>query len=189
MADFEEKGLVELTQKPVCEKLGTMDTASGKIEIVNSRWEKAGIASLPPYVARPVPKPGLYRLTIGGCAIHAAGHTINNRRLFSQMPENALWMHDSAARDLGVSDGESVVVSNNGYSATIKARVSPYMHPEAVFMVHGFGRSIPAEYRACGKGASDISLMSGGLNHWDPAGGGLAFQEHFVSVKKMQQPG
>jgi hypothetical protein len=26
--------------------------------------------------------------------------------------------------------------------------------------------------------------MSGGLDQWDPAGGGLAFQEHFVSVKK-----
>ena len=185
MADFEEKGLVELTQKPVYEKLAAMDTASGKIEIVNSRWEKAGIASLPPYAPRPVPKPGLYRLTIGGCAIHAAGHTINNRRLFSQMPENVLWMHDSVARDLDVSDGQSVVVSNNGYSAVIKARVSPHMHPEAVFMVHGFGRSIPAESRACGKGVSDISLMSGGLDQWDPAGGGLAFQEHFVSVKKM----
>ncbi len=102
------------------------------------------------------------------------------------MPENVLWINDSAAREIGVSDGESVVVSGNGYSATIKARLSRYMHPEAVFMVHGFGRSIPAESRAFGKGASDISLMGGGLDQWDPAGGGLAFQEHFVSVKKMQ---
>jgi len=184
--DFQEQGQVELTQKPVYEKLSTVDTASGKIEVINSRWEKAGIASLQPYAPRPVPKAGLYRLAIGGCAIHAQGQTINNRRLFSQMPENELWMHDSAARDLGVSDGQSVVVSSKDYSATIKARISQYMHPEAVFMVHGFGRTIPAETRACGKGVSDISLMSGGLDQWDPAGGGLAFQEHFVSVKKRQ---
>jgi thiosulfate reductase/polysulfide reductase chain A len=188
MEDFEERGLVELTQKPFYEKLSTLNTASGKIEIINSQWEKAGIASLQPYTARPVPKPGLYRLTIGGCAIHAQGHTINNRRLFAQMPENELWMHDSVAHNLGVSDGESVVVSNDGHCATIRARVSQYMHPEAVFMVHGFGRSIPAESRACGKGVSDISLMSGGLDQWDKAGGGLAFQEHFVSVKK-KDPG
>ena len=187
MADFEETGRVDLTQKPVYEKLTPerLNTASRKIEIINPQWEKAGIASLQPYAARPAPKPGLYRLAIGGCAIHVQGHTINNRRLFSQMPENELWMHDSAARDLGVSDGESVVVSGNGYSAAIKARVSQCMHPEAVFMVHGFGRSIPAESRACGKGVSDISLMSGGLDQWDPAGGGLALQEHFVSVKKQ----
>jgi thiosulfate reductase/polysulfide reductase chain A len=186
MADFEETGRVELTQKPVYEKLTPecLNTASRKIEIINDQWEKAGIASLRPYAARPAPKPGLYRLAIGGCAIHVQGHTINNRRLFSQMPENELWMHASAARDIGVSDGESVVVSSNGYSAAIKARVSQCMHPEAVFMVRGFGRSIPAESRACGKGVSDISLMSGGLDQWDPAGGGLALQEHFVSVKK-----
>jgi hypothetical protein len=30
--------------------------------------------------------------------------------------------------------------------------------------------------------------MSGGLDQWDKAGGGLAFQEHFVSVKK-KDPG
>jgi thiosulfate reductase/polysulfide reductase chain A len=177
---------VDLTQKPVYEKLSAerLATDSRRIEIINSRWEKAGIASLAPYAARPLPGAGLYRLTIGGCALHAQGHTINNRRLFAQMPENVLWMHDSAARDLGVSEGDAVVVSAGGYSATIKARISPCMHPEAVFMVPGFGRSIPAESRACGSGVADIRLMGGGLDQWDPAGGGLAFQEHFVSVKK-----
>jgi thiosulfate reductase/polysulfide reductase chain A len=185
MEDFTETGRVELTQRPVYEKLDTMLTAGRKIEMINPEWEKAGIASLQPYAPRPAPpEPGLYRLTVGGCAIHAQGQTINNPRLFSQMSENVLWMHDSAGRDLGVVDGERVVVSGNGYRATIKARLSRYMHPEAVFMVQGFGRSIPAETRACGKGVSDISLMSGGLDRWDTAGGGLAFQEHFVSVVK-----
>ena len=132
---------MELSPKPVYEKLSAerLNTASRRIEIINDRWEKAGIASLKPYAA-PVSEPGRYRLAIGGCAIHVEGHTINNRRLFSQMPENALWMHDATARDLGVSDGECVVVSGNGYSAAIKARVSQYMHPQAVFMVRGFGR-------------------------------------------------
>jgi thiosulfate reductase/polysulfide reductase chain A len=186
MEDFNETGRVELTQKPVYGKLGTdwLNTASRRIEIINPQWEKAGIASLQPYAPVPAPKPGLYRLTIGGCAIHVQGHTINNPRLFSQMPANVLWINDSAARELGVSEGDSVVVSGNGYSATIKARLSQYMHPQAVFMVPGFGRSIPAESRAFGKGASGISLMEGGLGQWDPAGGGLAFQAHFVSVKK-----
>jgi len=186
MDDFQEQGRVELTHQAVYEKLTPerLKTASRRIEIISSQWEKAGIASLQPYAPRPASRPGHYRLTIGGCALHTQGHTINNRRLFSQMPENVLWMHDCVAQDLGVTDGEDVVVSGNGHSATIKARVSRYMHPQAVFMVHGFGRSIPAESRACGKGVSDISLMGGGLDQWDPAGGGLAFQEHFVSIQK-----
>ena len=186
MADFQQTGRVELSQKLVYEKLTPerLHTAGRRIEIVNSQWEKAGIASLQPYLPGAIPGPGLYRLAIGGCAVHTQGHTINNRRLFSQMPENVLWMHVSTARDLGVSEGQMVQVSGNGYSAAIKVRITEYMHPEAVFMVHGFGRSIPAETRACGQGVSDISLMSGGLDPWDPAGGGLAFQEHFVSIQK-----
>lgn len=188
IADFKETGRVELVQKPVYETLNTerLHTASRRIEIINADWQKAGIESLLPYTPRPAPEPGLYRLTIGGCAIHTNGRTINNPRLYSQMPENVLWMHESAARSLDVSEGESVVVTANGYSAEVKARISSFMHPEAVFLVHGFGRSIPAETRAFGRGASDISLMAGGLGQWDPAGGGLAFQEHFVSVKKIQ---
>ena len=184
--DFKETGLVALTEKPVYEKLSAerLHTDSGKIEIVNSRWEKAGMVSLAPYVSKPASKQGLYRLTTGGCSLHVKGHTINNRRLFSQMPENELWISETAARDIGVSNGQRVVVSGGDYSAEINARVSPFMHPEAVFMVRGFGRTIPAESRACGKGASDVRLMAGGLDQWDTAGGGLAFQEHFVSVRK-----
>ena len=184
--DFKEAGIVALTPRPVYEKLSTrrLNTDSGKFEIVNSRWEKAGLVPLAPYVSKSNPQKGQYRLTTGGCALHVDGHTINNSRLFSLMPENELWMSDITARDVGVSDGQRVVVSGSGYSAEINARVSAFIHPEAVFMVRGFGRSIPAETRACGKGASDIRLMAGGLNQWDLAGGGLACQEHVVTVRK-----
>jgi thiosulfate reductase/polysulfide reductase chain A len=52
-------------------------------------------------------------------------------------------------------------------------------------MVHGFGHTLPVESRALGKGVSDNALMAGGLDLWDPAGGGVAMQEHFVTVKKI----
>jgi thiosulfate reductase / polysulfide reductase chain A len=32
-------------------------------------------------------------------------------------------------------------------------------------------------------------IMKGGLDLWDPAGGGIAFQEHFVSVTQAYQNG
>ncbi len=184
--DFKETGQVVLAAKPVFEKLDAtrLKTDSGKIEIVNARWEQAGIISLAPYTSKSAPPKGQYRLTTGGCALHVEGHTINNRRLYAQMPENELWISDTAAKDIGVADGERVVVSGNGYSAEIGVRVSPFIHPQAVFMVRGFGRGIPAETRACGKGISDIQLMTGEMDNWDAAGGGLALQETFVSVRK-----
>jgi hypothetical protein len=55
-----------------------------------------------------------------------------------------------------------------------------------VFMVHGFGHNLPIESRALGKGVSDSALMPGGLALWDQAGGGMALQEHFVTVTKIK---
>jgi thiosulfate reductase/polysulfide reductase chain A len=42
-------------------------------------------------------------------------------------------------------------------------------------MVRGFGRSLPVESRARGRGLADTLLMAGGL----------ALQEHFVAVTKI----
>ena len=53
-------------------------------------------------------------------------------------------------------------------------------------MVHGFGHTLPVESRARGKGVADQALMAGGLARWDPAGGGMALQEHFVTVRKLE---
>ena len=100
------------------------------------------------------------------------------------MPENVLWINDQEAAKLGIKDGDYVEVSSNGHAGRLKAKVTPLIHPEAVFMVHGFGHTLPMESRAQGKGVADNALMPGGLENWDPAGGGMALQEHFVQVKK-----
>ena len=52
-------------------------------------------------------------------------------------------------------------------------------------MVHGFGHTLPVESRAFGKGVADNALMPKGLGMWDKAGGAIALQEHFVSVRKV----
>jgi thiosulfate reductase/polysulfide reductase chain A len=106
--------------------------------------------------------------------------------LFEQMPENVLWINDKAAAALKIADGERVTVARNGYSETIPAKVTALIHPEAVFVVHGFGHRLPVESRAFGKGLADNRFMQGGLDLWDPAGGGIAMQEHFVTVSKIR---
>jgi thiosulfate reductase/polysulfide reductase chain A len=106
--------------------------------------------------------------------------------LFEQMPENVLWINAKAAAALKIIDGERVTVSRNGYSETIAAKVTPLIHPEAVFVVHGFGHRLPVESRAFGRGLADNRFMLGGLDLWDPAGGAIAMQEHFVTVSKMK---
>ena len=152
---------------------------------MTDRLESQGVPSLKPYEAPAAPPEGSFRITFGRCPVHTQGHTVNNPMLFEQMPENVLWVSTSVGEKLRIADGEEIEVSSNGHSGRIKARLTPLIHPEAVFMVHGFGHRLPVESRAFGKGILDNDFMPGGLDVWDPAGGAVAMQEHFVLVRKV----
>jgi thiosulfate reductase/polysulfide reductase chain A len=184
--DFDKSGMVALAPKPLYQGIDDIrfKTPSGKFEIVSQKLEDNGLKSLKPYQSPVTPPDGQFRLTFGRCALHTQGHTANNPMLAEQMPENVLWINTAAAESLGINHGEIVEVCQDGYSETIKAKVTPMIHPEAVFVVHGFGHKLPVETRAFGKGLADNKFMKGGLDKWDPAGGAIAYQEHFVEVKK-----
>ena len=185
--NFKATGSVSLSDKPWYRPRQELKftTPSGKIEIINGRWENAGQKCLKPYESPQRPEPGTFRLTFGRCPVHTQGHTVNNRLLHEQMPENVLWINQEAAAKLGIQDGDQVEVGSNGHKGQLKAKVTEFIHPEAVFMVHGFGHTLPVESRAFGKGVADNVFMPKGLDKWDPAGGALALQEHFVSVRKI----
>jgi thiosulfate reductase / polysulfide reductase chain A len=185
--DFEAKGMVELAGRSHYEPLTEgyrFPTESGKIEIVSFQWRRQGLPSLGPYTPKNGPPAGTFRLTLGGCGLHSDGHTVNNPLLHKQMAENVLWINQAAAARLGIIDGETVTVSVKDRSDRVKVRLSEFIHPEAVFIVPGFGRTLPTESRARGRGLAVNRLMSGGLDICDPAGGGLALQEYFVTVSK-----
>ena len=184
--DFGDKGSVSLADealyRPTTEK--TFKTSSGKVEIVSERLAKSGLPWLAPFRSPERPAQGRFRITFGRCGVHTQGHTVNNPLLFEQMPENVLWMNTQAAEKLGIENGDEVIVGSNGRSGSIKAMVTDFIHPEAVFMVHGFGHTLPVESRAKDRGVADNELMPKGIHKWDKAGGCVAMQEHFVAVRK-----
>jgi len=185
--DFKAKGSVSLADKPkyFTPSEYVFKTPSGKIEIVSQKWEKQGLPSLKPYASPQKPGEGMFRITFGRCGVHTQGHTVNNPLLAGRMPENTLWINEKAAQAMGIADGDLVEVSSNGYSGKIRAFLTEFIHPEAVFMVHGFGHTLPVESRALGKGVADQMLMPGGIEKWDPAGGAIAMQEHFITVRRL----
>jgi thiosulfate reductase / polysulfide reductase chain A len=186
--DFDEKGIVELTGRPQYDRFQegfAFPTDSGKIEMVSPRWEKQGLPSFGPLVKKEKPAQGTYRLTFGGCGLHGGGHTINNPLLHRQMPENVLWMNQAEAKRLGIVEGQMVSLTAKDRTGSIRVRLTEFIHPEAVFMVSGFGRTLPVESRAEGRGLAHNRFMPGGLGVTDPAGGGPALQEHFVTIKKL----
>jgi thiosulfate reductase / polysulfide reductase chain A len=184
--DFDAKGFVSLADKAPERDLTAFKfkTPSGKFELVSSKLEDCGLPSLKPYESPKHPPKGSFRLTFGRCALHTQGHTVNNPALFEQMPENTLWINTRPAKELGIQDGDKLKVSQDGYSENVRAKVTDFIHPEAIFVIHGFGHRLPVESRAFGRGLADNNFMKGGLKVWDQAGGAIAYQEHFVKVEK-----
>lgn len=190
VTDLEKKGAVDLTDKPVWWdrfKDLKFKTPSEKIEFVSSRLAESDIESFKPYERPKQPEPGYYRLAFGRSPVHSHGRTQNNPVLSEIMPENSLWINADEAAKLGISDGDRVQVtsSDGSHSGTIKAFVTEFIHPESVFMVHGFGRKVPWQTRGYNKGLGDYRFETGLLDVYDPVGGAIALMECFVKVEKV----
>ena len=104
---------------------------------------------------------------MGRTAAHTHVSTQNNLYLSELVPENLLWINDKAAGRLGIKDGDYVeVTSPLKTTGRIKAKVTDMIHPEAVFMLHGFGKTVPAQTRCYQKGASDALLQENVSDRW-----------------------
>jgi thiosulfate reductase/polysulfide reductase chain A len=186
VAQMREKGIVSLADAP---KLYPRDaikfkTPSGKIEIESELLKKAGIPSLVPYAPLPAPDGDRFTLLFGRPATLTHGQSLNNPILNEIAPEQLLWMHPDRAKQLGIGDGEEVRISGGRYAAFIKTKVTPWIHPEAVFMLHGYGATVPLATRACGRGVADQRLQEGKLYDFDPVGGGNALTEAIVQITR-----
>ena len=185
--DFSAKGFVTLAKKPILMPPDDLKikTPSGKIEIVSSMLEKRSFPSLKPYARPARPEAGSFRLTFGRSAVHTHAQSQNNPLLNEILPENTLWLNEAEAAKLGVKTGDTVEVSAGTESGRIKAYVTPFIHPEAVFMLHGFGNDVPAKTRSFRKGLRDTRFAKGLLETIDPVGGGVAYLEAVVKVRKV----
>ena len=183
MEDFEKKGFVAYGKKQIFWDRDDgikFKTPSGKIEFVSSLLEDAGFESFPAYEKVASPPDDEFRLVVGRCALHTHVSTQNNPYLHEIVPENKLWINARRAADLGITDGSLVEVASKQGSGTIRACVTDLIHPEAAFMLHGFGHRAEMAARSFNRGVSDALLQE---NVSDMIGGSPALHHTFVSVK------
>lgn len=183
LEDFEKKGYVAYAGKKIFwdRKEGIkFKTPSGKIEFKSSLLEDAGFESFPAYESLASPPKGQFRLVIGRNALHTHVMTQNNPYLNELCPENLLWINSKKAAELEINDEDLVEVSSKFGSGQIKAFATDLIHPEAVFMLHGFGHRAPLAGRSYNKGLADGELQE---NISDMIGGSPAFHQTFVTVK------
>lgn len=184
--DLALQGFVDLIPAPLSRPSGgpRFATASGKIEVVSTRWQAAGLDCLIPFRSRAVPPSGSFCLTLGRSGLERQDCTVNNPMLQLRMPENSLWLNADKARSLGLANGDRARVTGGGASGQVQVTLSEFIHPEAAFLVHGFGQDLPPEARVQGRGLDDGIFLAGGLERCDQSGGGLALQEVMITVSK-----
>jgi thiosulfate reductase/polysulfide reductase chain A len=184
--DFEAKGFVAYGKDQIFwdRKDGIpFKTPSGKIEFKSSLLENAGFPSFPAYEPTPEMSDNRFRLTVGRVALHTHVSTQNNAYLNELFPENVLWINSGRAKSLGIQNNDMVEIASSCGSGAIKAFVTDLIHPDAVFMVRGFGHEAKLSTRTYNKGVSDSVLQE---NITDRVGGSPALHDTFVTVKRVQ---
>ncbi|MCP3873638.1 MAG: molybdopterin-dependent oxidoreductase, partial [Desulfobacteraceae bacterium] len=184
MEDFEKKGFVAYGSDQIFWDRDNLPfkTPSGKIEFKSSLLEDAGFESFPEYETVTPPEEGKFRLVVGRTAIHTHVSTQNVPYLNEIESENFLWINTAKANELGIKNNAVVEVTSSVGQGQIKALVTDMVHPEAVFMNHGFGHESGRSKRSFNKGLSDSVLQE---NIYDKIGGSPAYHDTFVTVKPL----
>ena len=116
------------------------DTPSGKVEIFSPTLAAYGYDPLPTFT--PMAKPSdVYPFTlISGTRTIAYTHSQYRdiARLKKLTPEPLVEINPEPARELGIADGEMVIVESARGSITLKARITPDVPPTVLSLQHGW---------------------------------------------------
>ncbi len=163
------------------------ETPSKKIELYSAQLAAMGFDPMPTWRdgALEEPPPGYYRMIFGRAPVHTFGRTVNNRLLSEVFAENAVWVNATVAATWGLQDGERIYLRNqDGVRSTFSApvKVTQRIHPDAVYLVHGYGRKPRGLRFAHGRGIDDNELVT--RVKADPIMGGTGMSVNFVTFER-----
>ncbi len=157
-------------------------TRSGKIELFAQDLADNGLDGLPEYEPVDDPPEGFFRLLYGRQPGHTFATTQNTPVLHEVTPENVLWLNADAAAELGVADGDEVMLENQDgiTDGPITVKATQRIRRDAVFMAHGWGQRSELLSNANAVGASDAKLQT--TYNLDPVCGGAGLRVNFVRI-------
>lgn len=163
-------------------------TASGKIECASDAAAQAGLTALPAWVAPTVSPDALgfefYRLTTGNQAVQTAAETVNAAPLAAisqQYDLDRLWISAETAADLGVAEGDEVVIENEYASAWVPVHVTELIEPTTLYLAAHYGVENNEQTQANGVGVRQARFVPFAL---ETAYGAPLLQESMVTVGK-----
>lgn len=163
-------------------------TPSGKFQFASDACEKAGLPRTPQWLepAVAVPEDGKsFRLIGGKQAIHTHTQTADCEPLMAITKQYGLervWMNAGRAEELGISDGDTVEVSNEQHTGKVQVKVTQRINPDALYMPSHYGCSSKEEKTAYGVGLRQMDYVPFRI---EPGYGGICSQEAVVTVKKV----
>jgi len=163
----------------------SLRTKSGKVEFFSSSFAEHGHNPLPAWQAPKVmPSGDKLRMIHGHQAYHTHAQTMNNPYLMSITKDyegDSIWLNTETAKRLGISDGDTVQVSGNGWEAKSKVKVTQRIHPEALFVPGGYGGFAKSLVRGYGIGVNINDFLK---HDTEPISGHAMMEEVLVSVKR-----
>jgi thiosulfate reductase/polysulfide reductase chain A len=157
-------------------------TPSGKVELACNSLSKVGFDPLPIFEP-PSTQPDLhsFRLLTGHDFAHTGTSTQNNPYLAALSNENQLWLHPARAARLGIENGNPVLVRSETGEVRVEAKLTEGIHPEAVWLAHGYGHGVRSQKRSFNKGVNDNLLVG---DHAESFAGSPALAETIVTVTR-----
>lgn len=187
--ELEEKGVIKLEGNPEKNfpreygERSVFPTPSGKVELFPSALSALGMEGALDYEPQVRPDDGEFHLTFGRVGMHTHARTQNNLWLADLMAENELWLHPDSAAERNISSGDAVrVTDRQGRHGELKAKVTPRIRRDTVFMAHGFGHFDSRMSTAKNRGAADSNLVSADQ---DSRIGSVAMGRSLVRVEKI----
>ncbi|MCC5910608.1 MAG: molybdopterin-dependent oxidoreductase [Clostridiaceae bacterium] len=137
------------------------NTPSGKIELYATVFEEHGFDPLPTWQPkREMPSEEYpFYFVINRPIVHKMAATQNNKIANELCPENHAVMNADKAAEMGIKDGDEVIVKSKVNEVRLKAKLIQGIRPDTVMIEHGFGHRSKALSLANGKGANDGDLI------------------------------
>lgn len=192
LEELKEKGVLFVGEKWK-EGFGKLNTPSGKVEIYCETLDRLDIPPIPRWedpLVSPDPKnPHSFRLLHGKQAIHTHSMTANQPVLMALSHRYdliRLWMNKKRGEQLGLRDGDWVMVKSIVGEGRIRVRLTEGIHPSCVWLPSGYG--IFSKYL---KTAYDIGLSYNDFlpTYFDPTVGHVMASEIIVEITKVEKTG
>lgn len=157
---------------------------SGKVEFVCQTFAEAGFSSVPKWIPPKVTiESGEFRLIHGKQNVHSHSSTTNIpilKQVTLDYELDRLWINAARAKQLGIKDGDMVVVESDIHSGKTKAKVTEAIHPEAVFYPSHYGSfSNLSQNKNFGLSVCDFVK-----HQFEPMSGSANMMEVAVKVRK-----